>query len=124
MAKAVDDSVLDAALAKTATSNQMTLCSAQPTNRTEAITTFMLASTAMTPGDGNDYTIANGDTSGRKVTVAQKADVPVTNSGTGTHVALVDATSLLVVTTCTSQAVTASNQVTFSAWDQEILDPV
>lgn len=123
MAKAVDDSVLDAALAETATSNEMTLCSAQPTNRTEATVTFMLATTPMTPGDGNDYTIADGDTSGRKVDMAQKTDVNVTNSGTGTHVALVTATELKLVTTCTSQAVTSGNQVTFNTWKQEIADP-
>ena len=123
MGKAVDDTVLDAALDETATCNEMTLWSQQPTNRTEAVTTYMLATTPMTPGNGNDYTIADGVTSGRRVTMAQKTDVNVTNSGTGDHVALVTATELKLVTTCAAQAVTSGNQVTFNSWDQEIADP-
>jgi hypothetical protein len=74
MAKTVHDDVLDAALDKIATANVMTLCSAQPTTRTEAITTYMLADVTMTVGDGNgDYTIANGDASGRKLTMTAQA---------------------------------------------------
>ena len=78
----------------------------------------------MSPAPSADYTIADGVTDGRRVTMSQKADVSVTNSGTGTHVALVTATELKTVTTCTSQAVTSGNTVTFNAWDQEIADPV
>jgi hypothetical protein len=124
MAKSVHNDVLDAALDKIATANIMTLCSQQPTTRTEAITTYMLADVTMTVGDGNgDYTIADGDTSGRKVTVTAQAGESVTNSGTGDHVALCDGSSLLYVTTCTGVAVTAGGTVDFPAWDGEILDP-
>ena len=72
MGKAVHNDVLDAALAEVATANIMTLCSQEPTTRTEAVTTYALADVAMTPGDGNDYTIADGDTNGRKVTVSEE----------------------------------------------------
>ena len=48
-------------------------------------------------------------------------------SGTATHIALVRVgdTTLLYVTTCTSQALVAngSNTVNFPAWDVEIADP-
>ena len=102
----------------------MTVCNAQPTTRTEAVTTFALADVAMVAGDGNDYTIGDGDTSGRKVTVATKTGVTVDTSGTATHVSLSDATRLLYVTTCTSQVLTAGNTVDFPAWDVEVADPV
>lgn len=121
MAKTVHDDVLDGAFDVLDQANIMTVCSSQPTTRTEAITTFKLADATMVPD--TDFTKANGDTSGRKVTVASKADQAVDSSGTATHVALCDGTRLLYVTTCTSQVLTAGNTVTFPAWDVEIADP-
>lgn len=124
MGKFANDSVMDAALAKIATGTILTVCSAQPTNRTEATSTYKLADVVMTAGDGNgDYVIANGDTSGRKVTVQQQTDIPVDSSGTATHIAICDGSNLLLVTTCTSQALTAGNTVTVPAFDDEIADP-
>ena len=121
MAKSVHDDVLDGAFDVLDQADLMTVCSAEPTTRTEAVTTFKLADVAMTPN--TDFTKANGDTSGRKVTVAAKSGVTVDSSGTATHVALVDATRLLYVTTCTSQALTAANTVNFPSWKVEIADP-
>lgn len=121
MAKSVHDDVLDGAFDVLDQADLMTVCSSEPTTRTEAITTFKLADIAMTPN--TDFTKANGDVSGRKVTVAAKSGVTVDSSGTATHVALVDATRLLYVTTCTSQALTAANTVNFPAWKVEIADP-
>lgn len=121
MGKAIDNSVLDAALGIFDNGTGMSACSAQPTTRTEAATTYMLAATSMTAG--SDYTIANGDTSGRKVTTAAKNGVSVTNSGTATHVAIYDGSTLLAVTTCTSQALTAGNTVNFPAWKYEVQAP-
>jgi len=123
MAKTVHDDVLDGAFDVLDQANLMIACSAQPTSRTEAVTTYALADVAMTVN--TDYTKANGDVSGRKVTVAAKSTVLIDTSGTATHVALVDGTRLLYVTTCSSQALTAngSNTVNFPAWDIEIQDP-
>lgn len=121
MAKSVHDDVLDGAFDVLDQANEMNANSAEPTTRTEAITTYMLADVAMTPD--TDFTKAAGDTSGRKVTVAAKSGVTVDSSGTATHISLVDATRLLYVTTCTSQALTAGNTVNFPAWDVEIADP-
>jgi hypothetical protein len=121
LAKSVHDDVLDGAFDVLDQADLQTVCSAEPTTRTEAITTFKLADVAMTPN--TDYTKANGDTSGRKVTVAAKSAVPVDSSGTATLVALVDATRLLYVTTCTSQALTSGNTVNIPAWKVEIADP-
>jgi hypothetical protein len=121
VAKSVHDNVLDGAFDVLDQADLQTVCSAEPTTRTEAVTTFKLADQAMTPN--TDYTKANGDTNGRKVTIAAKSAVPVDTTGTATHVALVDATRLLFVTTCTSQALTSGNTVNIPAWDDEIADP-
>ena len=121
MAKSVHNDVLDGAFDVLDQADLMTVCNAEPTTRTEAVTTFKLADIAMTPN--TDFTKADGDTSGRKVTVAAKSGVTVDTTGTATHVALVDATRLLYVTTCTSQALTAANTVNFPAWKIEIADP-
>ena len=110
MAKSVHDDVLDGALTVIRNGcDKMTACSAEP------------ASFA----DGNDFTVANGDTSGRKLTVAAKSGVPVDAGGTANHVALLDTVNarLLYVTTATAQALTAGNTITFNAWDIEIADP-
>jgi hypothetical protein len=112
--------VLDGLLDKIATGTIMTVCSAQPTTRTEAVTTYALADVVMA---GGDFTKANGDTNGRKVTVAQKAAVPIDASGTATHVAICDGTNVLLVTTCTSQALTSGGTVTIPTFKCETSDP-
>lgn len=123
MAKSQNDDILDAAFDEAALATVQTACSAEPTTRTEAIATYALADITLTAGDGNgDFTIANGDTSGRKLTTAQQADVAIDIDGTATHVAQCDATRLLRVTTCTSQALVDTGTVTFPAWDDEIAD--
>lgn len=74
---------------------------------------------------GGDFVKANGDVSGRKITVGSQADFAIHTSGNATHVALVDDTAkvLLLVTTCTTQTLTAGNTVTTPAFDDEIADP-
>jgi len=121
MGKSAHNDVLDAPADVIDQANLMIACSAEPTTRTEAVTTYALADATMTVD--SDYTKADGDSSGRKVTVAAKSSITVDSSGTVTHVALVDGTRLLYVTTCTSQAVTAGNTVNFPAWDIEFADP-
>lgn len=126
MAKWTNDSGLDAALAWFADCDEINVCSQQPTTYTEAITTYSLADVAVTPGSGNgDFTIANGDASGRKLTVAAQPGVTVDTSGTATHLAGTKSgdTTLRWVTTVTSQALTASNTVDVPAVDLEIADP-
>ncbi len=123
MAKSVNPDVLDGALNVIKNNcTKMVACSSQPTTYNEANATFALADVAMAAAD---FTLAVGDTSGRKVTVAAKSAVPVDTSGTYGHVALLDVTNLklLYVTTGTSQALTAGNTVNFPAWDIEIANP-
>ncbi len=98
----------------------MTLCSQEPTTRTQAVTTYALASATMA---GGDYANAAGSPTGRKVTVAAKSGVAVATTGTANHVALCDASTLLYVTTMTAQALTGGNTVSIGAWAVTIQAP-
>lgn len=123
MAKYANDLIMDAGLDVIATATRMNVCSAQPTSFAEA-GSLSLADVTL---DSGDFSKANGDVSGRKVTVAAQNGVLIDSSGTATHVALsrVSDSTLLLVTTCTSQALTAngSNTVNVPAFDDEIADP-
>lgn len=74
---------------------------------------------------GGDFTKANGDTSGRKTTVAAKTGLSIHTTGTANHIATADdgTKALRDVTTCTSQALTSGGTVDTSAWKHEIADP-
>lgn len=121
MGIAASDLVLDASLDKVATGTIITVCSAQPTTRAEAVTTFKLLDVAV---DAGDFSKADGDVSGRKLIIAAQNAVPVDTSGTGNHVAVSDATDLLYVTTCDPQALTSGNTANLPAWEIEHRDPV
>lgn len=124
MAKDVDASVQNAALNEIKdNATHLCLCSTQPTDFTEAYTTYMLARTTVSSGD---FTLADGDTSGRKMTIAAKSAFSITNSGTLTYVAIVDQTNtiLLMVTTATSQILYSGNTVSTPAFIISIPDPV
>ena len=120
MAKYQADAMLDAALNYIKNNATiMTVCSAQPTSRTEAVTTYALADVTV---DTGDFTLANGDTSGRKVTVSAQPGVAIDATGEATHIALCSGTDLLYVTTCTAQQLTQGGTVDVPAWDIEIAD--
>lgn len=122
MGKACSDAHMDAMLDNIALATTLTVCSAEPANQA-GIAAVALADVTLTAGDGNgDYTIGDGDTNGRKLTVAQQADVDIDSSGTASHVVLDDGSSIYV-TTCTSQALTSGGTVTIPAWDIEVADP-
>lgn len=116
MAKFVADEVLDAALDKIATADQLVLCEDEPTSYADATTDK--GSGGMALGecavDGGDFANDDGDVSGRKVTVAQQTGVTVDVSGDFDHVALVDdgANLLLLVTMLANAEITAVNQGT------------
>lgn len=125
MSKFVPDSTLDSFLDIIADDGlRAHICSTQPTTYTEATTTFQLGTATLTAGDGNgDWVIADGDTSGRKLTMSQQTSITIDNTGTAQHIAITDATdTLYAVTTCTSQAVTSGNTATINAFDIEISD--
>ncbi len=123
MAKAVSDSVLDAALNEIKSkADRRVLCASQPANFA-AVAAATLAAVAITSADFTGP--ADGTTSGRKLTVNAKTGISVTASGSITHEALVDdgTSTLLYVTTTTSTAVTAGGTVDAGAWTVEVADP-
>lgn len=122
MAKSVDDSVLDAAIAVIKGATQLCLCNAQPTTYAQATSTYMLVlKTGLTAGSFTGP--ADGDTSGRKVTKSAESGISVTNTGTVIYAALCSASVLLYVTTVTSQVVTAGNTCNTPAFKIEFTDP-
>lgn len=127
MAKHAPDTTIDAMLAQIALADEMYVCSAQPTNYADIVNSDLVGPIALTPGDGNgDFTIANGDTSGRKVTVAAQNGASVIASGSASHIVLATggATDLIrYITTCTAQTLTSGNTANVGAWDVEVNDP-
>jgi len=119
MSKVSPNIMLDGALAIVAGGNIQYACSSEPADRAAAIAAA-LADVAMV---GGNFVIADGDTSGRKLTVAEKTGVTVDADGTANHIAVCDGTDLLYVTTCTSQALTSGNTMTFPSWKIELADP-
>lgn len=124
MPKFAHDDILDAGLLLIKNNvNKRIACSAYPTTYAEANATYALADVAVS---SSDFTIANGDTSGRKVTIAAKTGVTVDANGTVTHEALVDTVNskLYYVTTTPSQGVSLGGTVDMGLWKDEIADPV
>ena len=114
-------SIMDAALDVISTSIMLRVCSGanNPADRAGAIA----ATLADVVIDTGDFTKANGDVSGRKVTVGQQVNIPIDTSGDASCVTLDDGTSLLYVVPATVQALTSGGYVTSPAFDIEILAP-
>lgn len=106
-----------------ANGNEQTLCETEPTTYTQAHTTYKLADVALA---GGDYTKADGDTDGRKVTIAAKAGVTVDVTGTGHFVCINDTVHSIMKrkTTCNAIAVTESGTVDFPSWKIVLRDPI
>lgn len=125
MAKFAHNDVLDAPwnYIKTNCTRQIA-CSAQPADFA-GVAAVSVADVAMSAAD---FTLADGTTSGRKMTVAAKNGVAVDATATANHIVLVDDTNLklLYVTTAANLALTAGagNAVNFPAWSAEFADPV
>jgi hypothetical protein len=82
-----------------------------------------LVEAAMVPAD---FSVSNGDISGRKVAVAAKLGLNVLTPGTADHVALLDdvGSRLLYVTTCPDQLLPVGGTVNIATWNVEIGDPI
>ena len=122
MPKFASNDVLDGSLGVVAGATRMVALNGQPASFAAA-NSAKLAEAVLAPAD---FTLATGDVSGRKITIAAKANLPVVAAGTADHVALLDAGTnrLLYVTTCPAQALTAGGTVSIAAWSVEIGAPV
>ena len=125
MAKASSDAFLDApADHMISVADRLIVCAGQPASYAAAVGANALADVAVA---GGDFTKANGDVSGRKVTVAAKTGVSVDADGTADHVAIVDdgGSELIYVTTLSAaQGVSTGGTVDVGQFDIEIRDPV
>jgi len=119
MGKLSIDAMLDAGLDYISTNaTEEYVCTGEPTDRANAI------SIALTGAETPSFQAnANGDVSGRKKAVDAVTDAAITGTGTATHIALCSGTTLLYVTTCTSQALSSGGTVTIPTWDIELQDP-
>lgn len=102
--------------------NRVDICSAEPTTYTGATSTSTLGNTTSISVSAP----TDGDTSGRKVTLAAITGGNVTATGTATHFAITDTTNSRLLATgslSSSQAVTSGNTFSLTAVDIEIPDP-
>ena len=114
MAKKAHTDVLDGCgLVIDGNCNLMIACSAEPSDRNDAVNVVDLADVAMS---GTDFTPAT-DGTGRMLTVGAKSTVTIDHTGTATHIAFVDGTRLLYTTTCTSQLLTQGGTVDFPSFN-------
>ena len=123
MAKFINDAVMDAALALVSVNaNRIMIGTAQPATYADGNT---YAVGTLATGTAN-FTTANGDGTGRKLTHSA-ATVVVGTTGTVNHVYLMGTAgsgTLFIVGTCALTSVTAAGTVVISAWDcDEISDP-
>lgn len=124
MAAFLHDDILDNGLAYADTNGgRLDICSAQPTNYTEATSTYTLGN-KVPPSIGVPE---NGASSGRRVIIAAITDGSVTGTNTATHWALTKTTAttalLAAQALSASQGVTSGNTFTLDAISITIPDP-
>lgn len=120
MGKFASNEVLDGSLQVVAGATRMVAVAGQPASFADA-TAGRLVEAALAPGD---FAVAAGDFSGRKVDIAGKTGLAVIADGVADHVALLDASRLLYVTTCPAQGLVAGGLVSIAGWSVEIGAPV
>ena len=118
------DAVLDGSLDVIATCTRVSICSSEPANFA-GIAAVSLGSYTLTAGDGNgDWTIANGDTSGRKITLGAQSGNNATATGAANFLAFDDATTLHYTIAADGDTVNNGSPFTISATKvSEIADP-
>jgi hypothetical protein len=122
MGKAASVDVLDGSLNIVRAATRMVAVNGQPATYAAAFSGRLAEATLVT----GDFTLAAGDVSGRKVSIAAKSGLSVLAAGTADHVALLDVAGsrLLYVTTCPAQALVAGGTVSIAGWSIEIAAPV
>lgn len=123
MAKAIHSAVIKSALSYIKeNASYIYVCSAFPSNVASASNAQMLASYLCSAGQ---FTISAA-ASGAHVTISAINSIPVSVTGSAQHIAVTHnstASIVLIVTTCTDQALTSGNTVNIPAWSYTINDP-
>lgn len=120
-----DDAVFDAALAKIATCTAVHACPSIPANHA-GIAALTKGTYTLTAGSGGgDWLIANGDTSGRKLTLSAQSGNNGTATGVCAYLAFTDGTTMLYVCDGDGDTINSGSPWTIAAVDvAEFLDPV
>jgi hypothetical protein len=122
MGKAASTEVLDGSLNIVRQATRMVALDGEPATYAAAFA-GRLVEAVLVPAD---FTLAAGDVSGRKVSIAGKTGLSVLAAGTANHIALIDVAGsrLLYVTTCPAQALVIGGTVSIAGWSIEIAAPV
>ena len=116
MSKSIPISVTDVLLDKVATANLQVACSTEPTSRDDAVTAFGLTQVALATADFTKETVSGKS----NLVIAAKANVAVDNSGSVSHIALCNDTSLIAVNTVNTEYLNSGDQYSFPAWTVNI----
>lgn len=120
----VSDATYDGALDVVATCITVHVCTAGPANHA-GIAAVSVGNYTVTAGDGNgDWTIANGDTSGRKITLGAQSGNNGTATGAANDLACTDGTTLHLVIDGDGDTVNSGSPFTIAATNVlELRDP-
>lgn len=118
MAAHVPHAIIDLMLSQLQ-GTEVFVCSSQPVDRAAAVS-GALATVAI---DGSDYTLSNGDVSGRKITLAAQQGVNIDVGGTANHIVVGDGTTITDIAACDPLLLVAGGTLDIPAWDHEISDP-
>lgn len=124
MSPTVHNDVLDAACDKIATATAVHACTSEPANHA-GIAAVSVGNYVLTAGDGNgDWTVADGDTSGRKVSLGAQSGNNGTATGAANYLVYTDGTTLLYVTDGDGDTVNSGSPWSIAAYDvAEFGDP-
>jgi len=122
MGKFASTDVLDGSLNIVRSATRMVALNGEPATYAAAFA-GRLAEAVLTTAD---FTLAAGDISGRKVSIAARSGLAVLAAATADHIALLDVAGsrLLYVTTCPAQALVTGGLVSIAGWSVEIATPV
>lgn len=118
------DAVYNAALDKIATCTRVSACTAEPANYA-GIAAVSVGNYTLTAGTGNgDWLIADGDTSGRKITLLAQSGNNGTATGAASFLAFDDGATLLCVVAGSGQTVNNGSPWTIAQFKViEMRDP-
>ena len=106
---------------------KIAVCTSAVINTVDNVETYTLAVTTLTTGAGStSYTLADGDVSGRKITISAQSSIAVATTGVAAQICIyttIGTTALLYKTDATTQALASTaNKVTIPAWKIEFRD--
>lgn len=118
------DAFIDGSLIKLATCTRVSVCTAEPANFA-GIAAVSVGSYVLTAGDGlGSWVIANGDVSGRKITLQAQTGNNGTATGAANFLAFDDGTTMHYTTAGDGDTVNSGSAFSIAAYDvAEIADP-